>query len=520
MEVFARRSEPSTRIVRGSPGSGGSTTPPSGGRSAARRPARDPAGRLEVRDLEIARARDPGASGDEDHEHARERLAEHARPHARRPVHAIAAPGHRRSVVGGPELPTAWAVGNCVVKPRWTVIAAAALLALGAPAPASAARKKPPELTRIRCVPATSTTCRTAIKVTIGRQLQFSGRRIYKGMRVSFRWSRGALATKLDRTRVGYVARVPAGTRAGRVSVTLSDRAGRRSNARTITVDAPPRIGGPAPAPGTLAGRVQGQRHVDLGALALRRRRRGGDRRTRPRGRGHDRVRQELGRRREPLGAVQPRAGRRPARQRPARLRVAVRLRQRPAGRGQPGRRRDRRRRRLPRDRRRIAVQGQVRGGAAVHRRAAGDGRPGLPDRPHLVPVRRLPRDAPVLGLPRPGRRAGQPAAGLLEGHRRHRRRRLGPHAGPEPHLRHRDRPARPDLRQHAARGHRPLPRAVGGLRQRRAVVVVVAAHDRARLGRAGGSRSPRWRCRPPIRAGRRSRVAARATRSSACSST
>ena len=167
-----------------------------------------------------------------------------------------------------------------------------------------------------------------------------------------------------------------------------------------------------------------------------------------------------------------------------------------------------------------IAVQGQVRGGAAVHRRAAGDGRPGLPDRPHLVPVRRLPRDAAVLGLPRPGRGAGQPAAGLLEGHRRHRRRRLGPHAGPEPHLRHRDRPARPDLRQRAARGHRPLPRAVGGLRQRRAVVVVVAAHDRARLGRAGARRSPRWRCRPPIRAGRRSRAAARATRSSACSST
>jgi len=145
-----------------------------------------------------------------------------------------------------------------VVKPRWTVIAAAALLALGAPAPASAARKKPPELTRIRCVPATSTTCRTAIKVTIGRQLQFSGRRIYEGMRVSFRWSRGALATKLDRTRVGYVARVPAGTRAGRVSVTLSDRAGRRSNARTITVDAPPRIGGPAPAPGTLPDAFKG----------------------------------------------------------------------------------------------------------------------------------------------------------------------------------------------------------------------------------------------------------------------
>ena len=139
-----------------------------------------------------------------------------------------------------------------MVKRRSILLAAAALLALAAPAPASAARKKAPELTRIRCVPATSATCRSAIKVTIGRQLQLSGRRIYKGMRVSFRWSRGALATKLDRTRVGYVARVPAGTRAGSVSVTVSDRAGRRSNARRITVDAPPRIGGPAPAPGTL----------------------------------------------------------------------------------------------------------------------------------------------------------------------------------------------------------------------------------------------------------------------------
>jgi peptidoglycan hydrolase-like protein with peptidoglycan-binding domain len=140
-----------------------------------------------------------------------------------------------------------------VVSGRLTIIsAAAALLALAAPAPASAARRKPPELTRIRCVPAASATCKTAVKVTIGRQLQISGKRVYKGMRVSFRWSRGALATKLDRTRVGYVARVPAGTRAGTVSVTVSDRAGRRSNAKRIGVIAPPRIGGPTPAPGTL----------------------------------------------------------------------------------------------------------------------------------------------------------------------------------------------------------------------------------------------------------------------------
>ena len=132
------------------------------------------------------------------------------------------------------------------------------MLALAAPAPASAARHKPPELTRIRCVPATSVTCKTAVKVTIGRQIQISGKRIYKGMRVAFRWSRGALATKLDRTRVGYVARVPAGTRAGTVSVTVSDRAGRRSNLKRIGVSAPPPVGGPAPAPGTLPVAFQG----------------------------------------------------------------------------------------------------------------------------------------------------------------------------------------------------------------------------------------------------------------------
>jgi hypothetical protein len=76
-------------------------------------------------------------------------------------------------------------------------VALVALLAIAAP-PAAQARKKAPELTRIRCVPATSVTCKSGVKVTIGRQLQFSGRRLSKGMRVSFRWPRGALATRLD----------------------------------------------------------------------------------------------------------------------------------------------------------------------------------------------------------------------------------------------------------------------------------------------------------------------------------
>ena len=134
---------------------------------------------------------------------------------------------------------------------RSICIAATATLTLAAPT-AAQARPRPPELTRIRCVPATSATCKGAVMVTIGRQLQLSGRRIYKGMRVSFRWSTGALATKLDRSRVGYVARVPPGTRAGPVNVTVSDRAGRRSNAKRINVTAPPRLGGPPTTPGTL----------------------------------------------------------------------------------------------------------------------------------------------------------------------------------------------------------------------------------------------------------------------------
>jgi peptidoglycan hydrolase-like protein with peptidoglycan-binding domain len=148
-----------------------------------------------------------------------------------------------------------------VVRAYRTISCAAgciAALALVAPAGAQA-RHRPPQLTRIRCVPPTSSTCRNGIRVTIGRQLQLSGRRVYKGMRVSFRWSRGALATRLDHTRVGYVARVPAGTHAGAVKVTVSDRAGRRSNAIKITVVAPPRIGGgTVVAPGTLPDAFEG----------------------------------------------------------------------------------------------------------------------------------------------------------------------------------------------------------------------------------------------------------------------
>jgi hypothetical protein len=133
-----------------------------------------------------------------------------------------------------------------------TTLAALALGGLLAPAAAQAKPHPKPQLTRIRCVPASSATCRGAISVQIGKQLQLSGRRLYKGMRVAFRWPQGAIAARLDHTRVGYVARVPAGVRTGTVSITVRDRAGRRSNVKRIRVARVPFVGGQTPARGTL----------------------------------------------------------------------------------------------------------------------------------------------------------------------------------------------------------------------------------------------------------------------------
>jgi len=88
----------------------------------------------------------------------------------------------------------------------------------------------------------------------IGKQIQLRGRNLKAGMRVSFRWSRGALATKLRRSSAGWVVRVPAGTKAGTISVRVTDRAGRRPRVIRLVVlpapvvRAPATVGGPLPA--------------------------------------------------------------------------------------------------------------------------------------------------------------------------------------------------------------------------------------------------------------------------------
>ncbi|HUR85959.1 MAG TPA: peptidoglycan-binding domain-containing protein [Solirubrobacteraceae bacterium] len=101
-------------------------------------------------------------------------------------------------------------------------------------------RTPAPRLTGLRCVPAIAAGCERVVRVAVGRQIQLRGRNLEAGMRVTFRWPNGALATKLTRSRAGWTARVPPGTAGGRVGVTVRDRAGRRSNRRNIIVVAPP----------------------------------------------------------------------------------------------------------------------------------------------------------------------------------------------------------------------------------------------------------------------------------------
>src|SRR3954462_8460663 len=137
-----------------------------------------------------------------------------------------------------------------VVIGRRTTIVAAALAggAAALPATAQATHRPKPHLTKIRCGPATAKARRSGVKVVIGGQLRFVGTGLYKGMRVSFRWPKGTLSFRMKRTGVAFVARVPAGTRAGRVSVAGRDGKGRRSNVLHIRVTAPPKRSGPPPA--------------------------------------------------------------------------------------------------------------------------------------------------------------------------------------------------------------------------------------------------------------------------------
>jgi peptidoglycan hydrolase-like protein with peptidoglycan-binding domain len=156
---------------------------------------------------------------------------------------------------GDPSERSAWVAVPAIASRRAALgLALAGLLALVL-ATGAQARVRPPTLTALRCVPASRAACQPRPQVMIGRQVQLRGTRLKAGMRVSFRWSTGALATRLKRSQTGWVARVPAGTKAGTVSVRVGDRGGRRSRAIRLVVlpvpvvRRPPSPGGSLPAP-------------------------------------------------------------------------------------------------------------------------------------------------------------------------------------------------------------------------------------------------------------------------------
>ncbi|MCW2992202.1 MAG: Peptidoglycan-binding domain 1 protein [Solirubrobacterales bacterium] len=131
-------------------------------------------------------------------------------------------------------------------------LAALLLLAILLPAAAADARSasRPPRLAKLSCVPVKAERCANGPVVPRGLQVLLSGSGFYNGMRVTFRWSKGAVATTLRRTHIGWAARVPASTRAGTVWVYVRDRHYRRSKSRRLAVvearSAPPVVAPPA----------------------------------------------------------------------------------------------------------------------------------------------------------------------------------------------------------------------------------------------------------------------------------
>jgi hypothetical protein len=136
--------------------------------------------------------------------------------------------------------------------PRRALLVVLAVLPLLSASAADARRTTPPpQLQRLSCVPINTPRCAIGPAVPRGLQVILRGKRLYSGMRVTFRWAKGAIATTLRRTKLGWVARVPASARVGTVWVYVRDRRFRRSKARRLKVlearSTPPGASTPAP---------------------------------------------------------------------------------------------------------------------------------------------------------------------------------------------------------------------------------------------------------------------------------
>ena len=256
------------------------------------------------------------------------------------------------------------------------------------------ARSAAPRLTKLRCVPASDR------ELPPGRAPDESGARSSCAAAASCaacacrsagrgaRWRRSCAAA-----RAGWVAQVPPGTRARHASASRSATA--PAGARTRATSSSRRRSRARPlasiAARDAAGRVARQRHVDLAAAEVRRRQPRRDRGARAPARAC--------RRSSSRAPTAPTSGR------SSRPQLVAALHARglrvcawqfvygtdPLGEAAAGAGAVAQRRRLPRHRRRDRLRGPLRGGAALRRRAARGDRPGLPARPDVVPVRRLP---------------------------------------------------------------------------------------------------------------------------------
>ena len=294
------------------------------------------------------------------------------------------------------------------------------------------------------------------------------------GMTVAFPRSPGARISRVSTTAqpaahlryaipgkpsAGLLVTVPKSAHSGHIMILLSGGRYTSSYGPIYVYDhalhpppPPPKDPPPASAGAVSASAFEGQgmwiwylSKSDGGSVAV-------DRRAGARGRRDHAVHQELRRLDQLLEPVLAAAGRRTARQRLESVRLAVRVRDRTSRRGRARRRGGRRRRRMPGDRRRERVRRPLRGRADLHRRPAREDRPRIPPRAGLLPVRLRPPLLPLLGVPRPRRRAVQRAADVLEGHRPVGRHRLRQHIHRQPHLRAPDLPARTDLRRRLRR--------------------------------------------------------------------
>ena len=99
---------------------------------------------------------------------------------------------------------------------------AVVLAAIGFTGSAQARTKTPPRITALRCLPVTTAACKAGVRVAVGKQILLRGRGLTTGMHVAFRWSKGALSTKLTHTKAGYGTRVPAGNSSSTGSSSLT----------------------------------------------------------------------------------------------------------------------------------------------------------------------------------------------------------------------------------------------------------------------------------------------------------